>query len=90
MAPDAADLVLEDLVVEAGLELALPRGGGGDVHGSLATAEDGVVLLWSEARAVERGIGGVGFEDLEVARRHQPRRLILGRCDEVCVVRGPL
>lgn len=90
MAPDAADLVLEDLVVEAGLELALARGRGGDVHGGLAAAEDDVVLLGGDAGAVERRVGRVGLEDLEVPRRHKTRRLVLRRRNEVRVVHRPL
>lgn len=66
VAADPADLVLEDLVVEARLEFTLARGGGGDVHGGLATAEDDKVLLAGDAGAVERGVGGVGLHDLKV------------------------
>ena len=61
MALDAADLVLEDLVVEAGFEFALPAGGGGDVHGGLAAAEDDEGFLGGDGRGVEGGVGGVGF-----------------------------
>jgi hypothetical protein len=39
-------------VVEAGLELALSRGGSGDVHGGLATTEDDEVLLGGDGGAV--------------------------------------
>lgn len=73
VAPHAADLVLEDLVVEAGLELALSRGGSGDVHGGLATAEDDEVLLGGDGGAVEGGIGCVGLDDGEVAGRDELR-----------------
>lgn len=64
---DTANLVLEDLVVEAGLELALASGGGGDIHGSLTTTEDDKVLLGGNDGAVEGGVARVGLEDLEVA-----------------------
>lgn len=90
VASHTADLVFEDLVVEAGLELALARGRGGDVHGGLATAEDDEVLLVGDAGAVERGVGGVRLQDLEVAGGDQPGRLVLGGRDEVGVVGGPL
>ena len=90
MAPDTADLVLEDLVVEAGLELALAGAGGGDVHGGLAAAEDDEVLLRGDAGAVERGVGGVGLEQLEVAGGHEAGGLVLGGGDEVGAVGGPL
>lgn len=64
---DAADLVLEDLVVEAGFELALPAGGGGDVHGGLAAAEDDEGLLGGDGGGVEGGVRGVGFQRGEIA-----------------------
>lgn len=57
----APDFVLEDLVVEAGFELALPRGGGGDVHGGLAAAEDHKGFLGGDGGGVEGGVGEVGF-----------------------------
>lgn len=63
---DTPNLVLEDLVVEPRLEFTLARGGRGDVHGGLATAEDDKVLLAGDAGTVEGRIGGVGLEDLEV------------------------
>lgn len=59
VAADTADLVLKDLVVEAGFELALAGRSGGDVHGGLATAENDKVLLASDGGAVDGGIGGV-------------------------------
>ena len=58
---DAPDFVLEDLVVEAGFELALAGGGGGDVHGGLAAAEDHEGFLGRDGGGVEGGVGGVGF-----------------------------
>ena len=64
---DAADLVFEDLVVEAGFEFALPAGGGGDVHGCLAAAEDDEGLLGGDGGGVEGGVGGVGFQGGEIA-----------------------
>lgn len=77
VAADTADLVLEDLVVEAGLEFTLARGGRGDLHGGLTTAEDDVVLLGGDGGSVERGVGGVGFEDREVAGGHELRVRVL-------------
>ena len=90
MAPHAADLVLEDLVVEAGLELALASAGGSDVHGGLATAEDDVVLLGGDAGAVERGVGGVGLKELEITGGHEAGGLVLRGGDEVGPVGRPL
>ena len=58
---NAPDLVLEDLVVEAGFEFALAGGGGGDVHGGLAAAEDDEGLLRGDGGGVEGGVGRVGF-----------------------------
>lgn len=66
MATDAADLILEDLVVETRLEFTLSGGGGCDVHGCLSTAEDDEVFLGGDDGAVEGRVGGVGLEDLEV------------------------
>ena len=90
MATHTADLVLKDLVVEPGLELALPGGGGGDVHGGLAAAEYDKVLLGRDAGAVERRICRVRLEDVEIACRDELGRLILGRRDEVGPVGRPL
>ncbi len=63
---DTANLVLEDLVVETGLELTLAGRGTGDIHGGLTTTEDDEVLLGCDCSAVEGGVGGVGLDDLEV------------------------
>lgn len=67
VATHTADLVFKDLVVEAGFEFTLTRGGGCDFHGGLATAEDHVVLFRGDGGCVEGGVGGEGFEDGEVA-----------------------
>ncbi len=64
---DAADLVFEDFVVEAGFEFALAGGGGGDVHGCLAAAEDDEGFFGGDGCGVEGGVGGVGFYYVEVA-----------------------
>lgn len=64
-----ADLVLEDLVVETGLELTLSGRGSGDVHGGLTTTEDDEVLLGGDSSAVQGSIGDVCLENLEVAGR---------------------
>ncbi len=61
-----ADLVLEDLVVESGLELSLPSRRGGDVHGGLATSENDEIFLGGDGGAVERCIGRVGLENLKI------------------------
>lgn len=57
----STNLLLEDLVIEARFEFPLARGGGGDVHGCLAAAEDHKVLFGGNGGSVERGIRGVGF-----------------------------
>jgi hypothetical protein len=64
---DTANLVFEDLVVEAGLEFTLAGGGGCDIHGGLTTTENHVVLLGGDGGGVEGSVGGVGLEDVEVA-----------------------
>ena len=71
VATDTANLVFEDLVVEAGLEFTLAGGGGGDIHGGLTTTENHVFLLWCHAGSVEGSVGGVGLEDGEVAGGHE-------------------
>ena len=63
----APDFVLEDLVVEAGFELALGGGGGGDVHGGLAAAEDDEGFLRGDGGGVVGGAGWVGLQRGEVA-----------------------
>lgn len=71
---DTANLVFEDLVVEAGLELTLTGRGGCDIHGGLTTTQDNVVLLSGNGSRVEGGIGDVGLEDGEVACRNELER----------------
>ena len=86
MASDAANLVLEDLVVEASLKFTLARGGSGDIHGGLTTTQNHEVLLRGHGGAVEGCVGGVGLEHLEVAGGNQLGRLVLGGGDEVGAV----
>lgn len=66
VATDTANLLLKDLVVEAGLEFALSRRGGCDIHGGLTTAEDDVLLLGGDGGAVEGCVGDVRLEDFEL------------------------
>lgn len=66
MATDTADLLLEDLVVETGLELTLTGRGPGDIHGSLTTTENDEILLRRDGGAVQGGISDVSLENLEV------------------------
>lgn len=68
MAPHAADLVLEDFVVDAGLELALAGRRRGHVHGRLAAAEDDKGFDGRDGGAVEGRVADVGFEHFEGAR----------------------
>lgn len=49
---DTANLVLEDLVVKAGLEFTLPCGSGGDIHRRLTTAQNDKVLLGCDGGTV--------------------------------------
>ena len=66
MASDTANLLLEDLVVEAGLELSLSCRSCRHVHGGLTTSEDDIVFDRGDGGAVERSVGDVRLEDLEV------------------------
>jgi hypothetical protein len=59
-----ANLLHEDLMIEAGFELSLAGGCGGDVHGSLSSTEDNVVFYWGDGSAVEGCVGDVGFQDI--------------------------
>lgn len=68
---DTADLVLENLVVETGLELTLTGRGSGDIHSGLTTTEDDEVLLGGDSGTVEGCVGYVSLEDLEVASRDE-------------------
>jgi hypothetical protein len=71
---DTANLVFEDLVVEAGLELTLTGRGCCDIHSGLTTTQNNVVLLGGNRSRVEGGIGDVGLEDGEVACRNELER----------------
>lgn len=66
VASDTANLVLEDAVVEASLELTLTGRGAGDIHGGLTTTEDDKVLLGGDGSAVEGCVARVVFQDGEV------------------------
>jgi len=71
MATDTANLLFENLVVEARLELSLPCRGCCDIHSCLSTAEDDEILLDGHRGAVERGVSDVGLENLEVLGRDE-------------------
>ena len=59
-----ADLLLENLVVEARFEFTLARRSGCDVHSSLSTSENNKLLGFRCDRGrVERCVGNVGLED---------------------------
>jgi hypothetical protein len=91
VATHTADLLFEDLVVEAGLELTLARGCGGDVHGGLATAEDNVVLrVGGDGGGVEGGVGDVGLEDFHGVGVVQLGGLVFAGGQEVGAVGAPL
>ena len=75
MSLDAANLVLEDPMVEPSFEFALTGGGGGHVRGGLATAENDEVLFGGDGRREEGGVSKVGFEKLECSCRYH---LIVG------------
>lgn len=66
VATDTANLLHEDLVVEAGFEFTLACGGGGDVHGGLSSTEDNVVFYGGDGGAVEGCVGDVRFENIEL------------------------
>lgn len=68
---DTANLLFEDLVVEAGFELSLTGAGCGDIHGGLTTSDDNVVLDGCDGGRVEGGIGDVCLHDLECLGVHE-------------------
>lgn len=84
------DFILKDLVIETRFELALARGRGGDVHGSLATAEDDKGFFGREGSGVEWCVGRVGFEELEIPRGDQFGGFVFGGGNEVGAVGGGL
>jgi hypothetical protein len=61
---DTANLLHEDLVVEARFELSLAGRGGSNVHGSLSSSKDNVVFDGGDGGAVKRRVGDVGFKDV--------------------------
>jgi hypothetical protein len=63
---DTANLLHEDLVVEARFEFSLASRSGGDVHGSLSSTKDNVVFYGSDGGAVEGCIGDIGFQDVQL------------------------
>jgi hypothetical protein len=91
VATHTADLLLEYLVVEASLELALAGRSGSDVHGSLATAKDNVVLgVGGDGGGVEGRIGDVGLEDFHAVGVVQLGGLVFAGGQEVGAVGAPL
>ena len=90
MSSNTTNLLLEDLVVESRLEFALSRCRSGDIHSSLSTTQDNVVLLGGDACAVEGRIGGVGLQDLKISSCDQLGRLVLASGDQVRAVCVPL
>ena len=65
---DTADLLLEDLVPEPRLELALPEGRRRDAHGILTTAEQNIRLVRGDGSAVQWRLRHVRLEDCQRAR----------------------
>jgi hypothetical protein len=63
---DTANLLHEDLVVEARFELSLAGRGGGDVHGGLSSSKDNVVFDGGDGGAVEGRVGDVGLQNVEL------------------------
>jgi hypothetical protein len=61
---DTTNFVLEDLVVEAGLELSLASRSSSDVHGGLTATENNEIFLGGDGGAVEGGITDVRLEDV--------------------------
>lgn len=66
MAPDTADLILEDLVVESGFKFTLALGSSSDVSGLLATTQDDEILFRGKSGCVKRGVSNKGLENLKV------------------------
>ena len=90
MALDPANLILEDLVIEARLEFALPAARLGDVHGGLPAPQHDERFLGRQGGRVEGGLGGVLFQRGEVAGGEELGEFVLGGGDEVGSVRGHL
>lgn len=65
MALDAADLVFEDAMVEAGFKLALAGWRGCDRLGCLPATQDDKVLFWGDGCGIEGGVGDVRFKKFE-------------------------
>lgn len=90
MTTHTTNLLFKDLVVESRLEFTLSRSGSCDIHGGLTTTEDDKVLLGRNGSAVERGIGGIGLEYLEVAGGDELGGLVFTSGNEVSAVGCPL
>lgn len=80
---DAAELGLEDLVEEAGLELAGAAVRGGDLEGLLATRDADLVAEGRDGRRVDVALRLVGLDAGERGGLEQLGRRVLGGCDEV-------
>lgn len=78
VAPDTTDLVLEDLVVETSLEFTLAGGSCCDIHRSLTTSQDHIVLLGSEGSRVNGGVGDISFEDSKITAGHELVKIVSG------------
>lgn len=71
MAPYATNFLLENFVEEACFEFTLAGTGGSNVHSSLTTSEDDVVLFRGDGSAIEWRISLVCFEDDEIGCRDE-------------------
>ena len=90
MTTNAADLVLEYLVVKSGLKLSLPSGSPRHLHRRLTATKNDKVLLPRHAGAVERCVGNICLENLQILGSDELCRLVLGGRDEVRSVGRPL
>lgn len=81
MATHTTNLLFENLVVETGLKLALASRRGCNIHGSLTTTEDHVVLDRRDGRAVERCVGNIGVQNLEIIRGNKLKRARVSNLD---------
>jgi hypothetical protein len=90
MTLDTTDFLLEDLVPEACLELALAEARRRDVHRILATAEQHVRHARRERGAVQWCLRRVRLEHPQSLRFVHARALVLGAGDEVARIRRQL
>src|SRR5687768_12673922 len=87
---NSADFLFKDLVVEPRLELSLTGRSCGNIHSSLTSTENNVVLLWGDGSTIERSIGDVCLQNLEIRGIDKLCGFVFRRGEEICSVIGPL